>query len=108
MDSRYPKPDQADVEEMYSRLKPAFDQYFALVQENRTVRYMQDETPEKWRRRLQGARRFRSRLSHKETMPLAAMMPRNSPKVRIPQSSRDAGDEKRGDKQSRWANNLLQ
>ena len=70
--ARYPKPDQADIEEMYSRLKPAFDRYFTLVQENRDVRYLQDELPQKWRRRLQGSRRFRSRLSHNETLRIAA------------------------------------
>lgn len=106
--ARYPKPEQSDIEELYTRLKPAFDQYFTLVQENRNVRYLQDETPQKWRRRLQNARRFRSRLSHNEILRIAAMMTRNSPKVKVPQSGSKVGDEKRGTKQSRWSNNLFQ
>ncbi len=106
-DPRYPKPDKADIEELYQRLKPDFDLLHNLMGENRDVRYMRDETPKKWARRLQGARRFRSRLSHNETMRVAAMMTRNAPKVRVPQSGKYSADEKRGDKQSRWSNNLL-
>lgn len=104
---RYPKPEQADIEEMFARTKPLFDQYRTLVEDNRKVRYLQDEMPEKWRKRLQGSRRFRSRLGHNETLRVAAMVTRNQPQILVPQSGTLGKDEKRGDKQTRWSQNFF-
>lgn len=101
------EPTVAEVEAMFSRLRPTFDMFHTMIQEAREIRYGQDETPEKWRRRLQGSRRFRSRLSHNEDLRVAAMMTRNQPKVKVPVSGRKAADEKKADAQTRWANNLL-
>ncbi len=104
---RYPKPEQADVEELYARLLPLFQPYRTLVEVNRLGRYLMDEAPAKQRKRMQGARRFRSRMAHNETLRVAAMVTRNAPKIRVPQAGQLDKDEKRGDKQSRWSNNFF-
>lgn len=98
----YPKPELGDIEGFWQYVKPQFEAYHSAVTEARKVRYLQDELPPKMQKRMQGVRRFRSRLSHNETMRVAAMMTRNSPKVVIP-----SGSAVKGQKQSRWANALL-
>jgi len=99
----YPRPELGDIEGFWNYVKPQFEAYHNAVTEARKVRYLQDELPEKMKKRMQGVRRFRSRLSHNETMRVAAMMTRNAPKVVIP-----SGSAVKGQKQSRWANALLQ
>ena len=99
----YPKPEVGDIEGFWNYVKPQFEAYHNAVTEARKVRYLQDELPEKMKRRMQHVRRFRSRLSHNETMRVAAMMTRNAPKVVIP-----SGSAVKGQKQSRWANALLE
>lgn len=102
-----PKPELADIEEMYVRLRPQFQMFWNLVSLNRQVRYLVDQLPPKYARRLKSGIHFRSRLSHNESLRITAMMGRNAPKVTIPSVGSDAEDEERAQKQSRWCQNLF-
>lgn len=103
----YPKPALSDIEEMYTTLVPAHALYQREVEDTRMIRYQQDDVPQKYKRRLQGSRRFYSRLSHNEIMRIVAMMTRNPPKVRIQQKGEGPKAQARAQKQERWCNQLL-
>ena len=103
----FPKPTLSDIQSMYSMLLPAHSLYMKEVADTRQLRYQQDEVPQKYKRRLQGSRRFYSRLSHNEIQRIVAMMTRNAPSIRVMQKGTGARAEARAKKQSRWCNQLL-
>lgn len=106
--AEYPKPTQADIEGLYEFVRPGFDAFHSLIAENRDLRYQRDETPKKWKRRLQDSRRFRSKLAHNEILHVAAMICRNPPKFKVQPAGAGATARARATKQTRWLNQLLQ
>ena len=106
-DQLYPKPELADLWIELEQLTTDWDGFHAQVEVNRTVRFLQDETPKKWRRHLEGDRRIRTRLAHNEILRVVASQTRNPYKVEIEPAGASAEDKRKASVQKRWANALF-
>ena len=106
-DRRYPEPTIADIQTLRDNLRETHTQWHQDIEDRRSVRFQRDELPEKYRRRKQGPRRFRSRLSHNEINRVVAMQTRNPLKVEVPRAGGGDLAGKQAQKQTRWAQQLM-
>lgn len=106
-DILYPEPELGTILNWVADQKRQYQGFYDAVQHAATVRYLRDETPEKWRARMNDAPRVHSRLSHNEIMRVAGMITRNRPKFKVSQAGKRATDAKKARAQTRWLNNLL-
>ena len=103
----YPKPEMADIEEMYSRLTSTFAPLHDAIAQNRDVRYMRDQLPPKWQKRLKDGRRVHLRMSHNEILRVASMATRNTPKVKVRPLGKGPKAEANATAQQRWCQELI-
>lgn len=99
----WPEPDENDVRLFYDRMKKVWGGHKALMALHRKVRYLRDETPEKWRRHLEDRQRIHTRLSHNEVLRVGANQARNPYKVECRAAGTEPKAVKRAKKQTRWA-----
>lgn len=107
LDAVYPEPTQTEIINLYDEMRSEWHEYQERVREERAIRYLQDDTPEKLKRKLQYGRRIHSRLSHNEIMRVVAMATRNRPRVHIPAAGKTEKARKRATLQERWCDQLL-
>ena len=109
LDRHWPEPTLGDIMELKDRLereRTGWSDEVALV---RMMRFNNDQTPEKWAKKLNipEERRFHSNRTANEINRVVGTMGRNPPKVTI----RPAGDTQvsiqRAEKQSAWGGELL-
>lgn len=106
-DLKYPRPELADLLSLFEDMKSEWADFSDWVAEHRDLRYQRDDTPQKWKRHLEGDRRVRSRLMHNEVLRAAANQCRNPYRVDVQPSGTDDESVKRAKRQTRWANGLL-
>lgn len=102
MELQYPPLTVADVRKAYDTLRRTWEAHHAQMQVQRQVRYLRDQTPEKWARHLETDRRVRTRLSHNEVIRVSANQARNPFKVKQKPAGKTADAVKRARKQERW------
>lgn len=106
-DIKYPKPELSDLLNLHVSMQAEWADFWEWVNENQDLRYQRDETPQKWKRHLEGDRRVRSRLMHNEILRATANQCRNPYRVDVQPSGTDDGAVKRAKKQTRWCNGLI-
>lgn len=106
LDALYPKPDATSIQRFYEREKSNDATWHEYIRNGREMRFMQDELPEKLKKRDKFGRRFRTRLSNNEVLRTVSLQCRNDYKVRIPASGSSDKAITRGTKQSRWCQQL--
>lgn len=101
------KPDEALIEETFRALEERFRPYREKAIEERKRRYQKDKLPERWQKELVDGRRFFSRLTHNEINRVVGQQTDNPPRFVIAADGDKDADKEKGQKQTRWLNNLL-
>lgn len=98
----WPEPTLADVLNFYRSQRTMWAAHKAAAARAREIRYLRDETPEKWKRHMETDRRVRTRLSHNEVLRTSANQARNAYKVECRPAGVDPKAVARAKKQTRW------
>lgn len=77
------------------------------ILKNREVRYMRDQTPQKWQETLQDGRRVRTRLTHNEIGRVRGMITGTKRSVHVPATGDNPKAITRAQVQTRWCKEFL-
>lgn len=97
-----PQPDLQDVLNFYRAQRTFWGPHKAQMNVQRQVRYLEDQTPEKWAQYLEGERRVRTRLSHNEILRVSANQTKSKFKVTQRPAGATSDAVKKAKKQQRW------
>lgn len=103
----YPEPVLADITTITDGLRGEAGPLMDIVAEVEQLRYGTDETPEKFKRQLEGNRRIRSNLTDNEIQRVASMITRNPYEVHSPTVGEDPDAVARADKRQQWGSNFF-
>lgn len=103
----YPKPSEADIQEVADRLYTTFREKRDEIVKTREVRYMRDDTPPKWKKGLANGTRYHAGLINNELRRVVAIITGNLPDVHIQPAGPGSKAKERADKQTQWANAVL-
>ncbi len=108
LDKLYPAPTEREITDLYATLRSREQAWRNSALRERSRRYMRDVTPEKFKKNLQGDRRFYSRMTHNEIARVVGAQTMNAPKVIILPSGDTPKARDAAAKETRWSNQLLQ
>lgn len=103
-----PKPDLPYIMATYEDLRSAYTDWRRAAKEERDRRYFKDQLPKKMQKEQLDGRRYYTRMTHNEIMRVVAQQTDNPPRFLVPASGPYSHDKEKGQKQTRWANNLIE
>lgn len=102
-----PEPTLDSILETYEYLREFYRPFRDMAKDERQRRYFKDKLPKRMQSEQLDGRRFYTRLTHNEINRVVGQQTDNPPRFIIPSAGPHSTDKEKGQKQTRWANNLL-